>query len=185
MYNNSQRQILLQLAKDSILSGLQQSGPLSINLQDYEADLQLHRACFVTLHKNAQLRGCIGSLEARRPLVQDVTENAYAAAFRDPRFSGLKTQEFDFISISISVLTAATQMLFNSEQDLLKQIRPGIDGLILQEGHHRGTFLPSVWEQLPDPVEFLQHLKLKAGLSSVDYWSKSIQISRYETETIE
>ncbi len=184
MYNQQQRQLLLQLATDSIACGLHYSKPLSINLQDYETELRQHRACFVTLHQHQQLRGCIGSLEAQRSLVQDVTENAYAAAFRDPRFNRLQDAEFDTISISISVLTPSTRIDFTSEKDLLDKIRPGVDGLILEETYHRGTFLPSVWEQLPDSVQFLQHLKLKAGLTA-DYWSKNIKISRYETESFE
>jgi uncharacterized protein len=183
-YSPQQRLILLALARDSIANGIQSSKALQINPLDYDAELQLLRASFVTLQKNNQLRGCIGNLQASRSLVVDVCENAYAAAFRDPRFDPVKPSELDKLQISISVLTPAEVMSFKSEQDLIQQIQPGIDGLILQEGYNRGTFLPAVWEQLPKAEEFLQHLKLKAGLPA-DYWSESIQISRYGAEKIE
>lgn len=184
MFSSTQREQLLQIAQQSIASGLAHGGPLSVALNDYDTELQQQRACFVTLHENGQLRGCIGSLEANRPLVEDVAENAYAAAFRDPRFNPVQKSEFDLLKISISVLTPSSAMQFDSEQDLIAQIRPGEDGLILQDGFHKGTFLPSVWEQLPTVEEFLQHLKIKAGLTA-DYWSDSIQVSRYQAESFE
>lgn len=183
-YSLQQRTTLLELARYSIAQGLAMGKALSINTQDYEADLQQARASFVTLHLHGQLRGCIGNLQASRPLVEDVTQNAFAAAFRDPRFSPLAHAELDELQISISVLSPAEPMVFNGEQDLIQQLTPGIDGLILQEGGNRGTFLPAVWEQLPDPGQFLQQLKLKAGLAT-DYWSDTLQVSRYRTEVIE
>ncbi len=184
MYTPQQRDQLLQLAHDSIDWGLLHGKALPVNEKDYETDLRQQRACFVTLHKEQQLRGCIGSLEAHQSLVKDVSDNAFAAAFRDPRFNPLSRDEKSLISLSISVLTPASAMKFSSEQDLLDQIEAGKDGLILQEGARRGTFLPSVWEQLPDKKQFLQHLKLKAGLSN-NYWSDSIEVSRYRTEAFE
>jgi len=105
------------------------------------------------------------------------------AAFRDPRFPPLAADEFDELDIHLSILTPAEPVSFTSEQELITQLQPGIDGLILEEGHRRGTFLPSVWEQLPEPQQFLRHLKQKAGLSP-DYWSENIRISRYRTEMI-
>jgi uncharacterized protein len=183
-YSPQQRLTLLELARDSIAHGIKSGTPLNINPQHYDAELQQQRCCFVTLKKNNELRGCIGSLQASRSLVVDVCENAYAAAFRDPRFNALNQSELDDLQISISVLTPAQEMSFDSEQDLIQQIRPGIDGLILEEGYKRGTFLPAVWEQLPTTEEFLRHLKLKAGLPA-DYWSDSIQVSRYAAEKIE
>ena len=139
------------------------------------------RASFVTLHRQGELRGCIGHLEGVQPLVVDVAENAFAAAFRDPRFPPLAEPELAGLALHISVLTPATELEFESEQDLVAQLRPGIDGLILQEGAARGTFLPSVWESLPDPHQFLAQLKRKAGLPS-DHWSERIRVFRYETE---
>ncbi len=183
-YSEQQRLTLLELARDSITHGVDNGVPLNIDAKDYDPELQQARASFVTLHRNGQLRGCIGSLQASRSLVVDVSENAFAAAFRDPRFNPLNRSELDGLHISISVLTPAEAMNFKSEQDLIQQLKPGIDGLILKEGYKRGTFLPAVWEQLPKAEEFLQHLKLKAGLAA-NYWSDSIKISRYSAEKIE
>jgi uncharacterized protein len=180
---NEQQQTLLKIAKDSIQHGLTTGTPLSVNLADYSAELTLQRATFVTLEKHQQLRGCIGMLTAVRPLIEDVADNAFSAAFRDPRFPPVAANELDELEIHISILTPSEPMIFTSEADLLSQIQPDIDGLILQEGGRRGTFLPSVWEQLPDPKQFLRHLKQKAGLPP-DYWSDSIKVSRYHTEMI-
>lgn len=138
-------------------------------------------ATFVTLKRHGELRGCIGTLEAHQPLLLDVAEHAFAAAFRDPRFEPVTERELDELELSISVLGEPEEIRFADEQDLLKQLRPHDDGLILQEGSRRGTFLPSVWDSLPDPPEFLAHLKLKAGLPS-DYWSGSLRVWRYTTE---
>ncbi len=176
------RELLLRLARDSIRHGLETGRPLMVDPADFPHTLQQQRAAFVTLNRNGALRGCIGHLEAIQPLVSDVAENAFAAAFRDPRFPPLSPAEFDDIEIHISVLTPATPMQFTSERDLIAQLRPGRDGLILEEGPYRGTFLPSVWESLPTPEAFLRHLKQKAGLPP-DYWSDHIRVSRYETES--
>ena len=178
-----QQQSLLDLAKSSIQHGLQAGRSLKINLADYPAELTERRATFVTLHKHQQLRGCIGMLEAVRPLAEDIAENAFLAAFRDPRFPPLAEEEFGELDIHLSILTPAEPVAFTSEQDLIAQLQPGVDGLILEEGRRRGTFLPSVWEQLPEPEQFLRHLKQKAGLAP-DYWSESIKIYRYRTEMI-
>jgi AmmeMemoRadiSam system protein A len=181
--NKEHQQRLLDLAKSSIQHGLQTGRPLKVNLADFPAELTVQRATFVTLHKHHQLRGCIGMLEAVRPLAEDIAENAFLAAFKDPRFPPLADDEFGELEIHLSILTPAEPVSFTSEQDLINQLQPGIDGLILEEGHRRGTFLPSVWEQLPEPQQFLRHLKQKAGLSP-DYWSENIRISRYRTEII-
>ena len=183
-YNAVERQTLLKIARASINEGLTKKRPLMVNVTEYSEQLQQERACFVTLQEQEQLRGCIGSLQAHRALVEDVAENAFAAAFRDPRFSELTAAEYKKITIHISVLSSPELMHFSSEADLLRQLRPGIDGLILADGFHRGTFLPSVWEQLPTPKMFLMHLKNKAGLPA-EHWSNSIQIERYTAEMIE
>ena len=174
---------LLQIAKDSIAYGLKHGKPLPVNSKEYASEFQAQRATFVTLEIERQLRGCIGMLEAVRPLVIDIAENAFAAAFRDPRFSPLTATEYEQLEIHVSILSSAEPMSFYSEEDLIRQLRPGIDGLIMQEGGHRGTFLPSVWESLAEPEEFLQHLKQKSGLAS-NYWSDSLKVSRYECEII-
>jgi len=176
------RKTLLKLAGDSIRHGVQHGSALRVQAADFPPELQARRASFVTLHRQGQLRGCIGHLEPVAPLVEDVVDNAYAAAFRDPRFPALRELELEGLDIHISVLTPATPMQFSSETDLVSQLQPGIDGLILQDGINRGTFLPSVWESLPDPADFVRHLKLKAGLSPV-HWSDHLQVSRYETES--
>ncbi len=180
-FTDSQQQRLLEIARASIQEGLERGQPLKVET-DADTPLASPGACFVTLKLDGQLRGCIGSLEAYRPLITDVAENAYAAAFQDPRFSPLTKPELDRLELSLSILTPAESMTFNSQEDLLTQLRPGIDGLIIQEGNRRGTFLPSVWESLPEASGFLSHLKLKAGLPE-DYWSDSVQVWRYATES--
>lgn len=184
MFNQSQKNCLLKTARDSIKHGIETGQPLSVNLDEYDSLLCESGASFITLEINHQLRGCIGSLEAYRPLIEDVAENAFAAAFRDPRFSPVDAQEVDQLHYHLSILDKPEPVTFSSESDLLEKIRPGIDGLILQDKGHRGTFLPSVWESLPEPVLFLSHLKQKAGLPP-NYWSDTIQIERYTVENIE
>lgn len=182
-YTSAQQSILLNTARDSIRHGLASDAPLGITLTDYPKELTQKRATFVTLKIKEKLRGCIGNLEPFRPLVEDVVANAFAAAFHDVRFPRLSPQEFDALTISISILHPPTEIAYKSEADLLAGIRPGVDGLVLQEGAHRATFLPSVWESLPSPKEFLHHLKLKAGLAP-DYWSDTIRFKRYVTDVI-
>lgn len=178
------RQTLLDLARGSIRHGLRTDSPLTVALEQLPPPLTARRATFVTLQKSGALRGCIGSLEAVRPLAQDVAINAYAAAFRDPRFPPVGELELALLEIHLSLLTPAEPMCFLSEDDLLRQLQPGVDGLILQEGSRRGTFLPSVWEDLPEPRRFLRHLKLKAGLPT-DYWSDTLKIARYRSDVID
>lgn len=177
------QQQLMQIARDSIAFGLEHGRALPIRSKDYASELQAQRATFVTLEIKRQLRGCIGRLEAERPLVVDIAENAYAAAFNDPRFPPVTTAEAACLEIHLSILSEAEPIGFYSEEDLIRQLRPGIDGLIMQEGSRQGTFLPSVWESLPDPESFLQHLKQKSGLA-IDYWSDSLKVSRYQCEII-
>ena len=135
-------------------------------------------ATFVTLTQGGQLRGCIGSLEAYRPLAADVAENAFSAAFRDPRFSPLAAEELPRTRIEVSLLDTPQPMTFSDEADALAKLCPGVDGLILTHGGRRATFLPQVWESLPEPRRFLQQLKLKAGLPA-DFWDGRITLSRY------
>ena len=174
--------ILLRVARDSIRHGLEKHRPLSVDPAGFPDALQALRASFVTLHRHGQLRGCIGQLEATQPLVADVAEHAYAAAFHDPRFPPLRDAEYADLHIDISVLSVPEPLSFDSEQDLLARIRPGRDGLILEDGIHRGTFLPSVWESLSDPIDFLRQLKIKAGLPP-HFWSARLRVSRYQTES--
>ncbi len=181
-YDAGQRAMLLDIAARSIARGLEAGVPLDLDPADYPEPLRAVRATFVTLERDHDLRGCIGVLEAFRPLVEDVALNAHAAAFEDPRFAPLRSSEYPGLTLKISVLSPAEPLRFVSEADLLRQLRPGIDGLILRDQGHRGTFLPSVWEQLPEPVDFLRHLKRKAGLP-MDHWSDSLGILRYSSES--
>lgn len=184
IYNLEERKILLDLASKSIYEGLENKKLLEIDKNDYPEKLTNTLACFVTLQLKGNLRGCIGSLEAHRALVNDVVHNAYSAAFNDYRFSPLTKEEYSNLEISISVLSKPEPLEFSSEQDLINKIRPQVDGLILSSGANKGTFLPSVWEQIPTAKEFLRHLKNKAGLPS-DYWSEQIKILRYTAEYIQ
>ena len=138
-------------------------------------------ATFITLTQQGQLRGCIGSLEAWRPLGDDVRANALAAAFRDPRFPPLREEELETTRIEVSLLSPATPMPCTDEADAIAQMRPSIDGMIFECHGRRGTFLPQVWESLPAPRDFLSHLKQKAGFLP-DFWSPDIRLYRYEVE---
>jgi hypothetical protein len=147
----------------------------------HPAWLHVPGAAFVTLTRDGALRGCIGSLEARRPLIDDLRANARAAAFRDPRFAPVTRDELPALRVEVSILSAAEPMQFRDEADALAQLRPGVDGVILEAGWHRATFLPQVWAQLPEPRRFLAHLKAKAGLPA-DAWPAELRLSRYRVE---
>lgn len=175
------RQRLLQVAREAILRPLVSKENYHLELGHFPSTFQEQRATFVTLNIDGRLRGCIGSLVAHRALVVDVAHNAQAAAFKDPRFSPLTLAEYQNVDVHISVLSPPAPMNVTDRSDLIAQLRPGIDGLIIEDGAHRSTYLPSVWEQLPDPESFVAELRRKAGLPT-DGWSSSIQVSRYTTE---
>ncbi len=176
------RQQLLRVASETIHAGLR-GARAPVRVGDYPEPLRQLRASFVTLHYGQRLRGCIGNLDGERPLVDDVARNAYGAAFEDPRFPPLVEAEFAGLDIHLSILSLPEEIMFSSEADLIAQLRPHADGLVLEEGRFRGTFLPSVWAQMPDPQEFLRQLKCKSGLRP-DYWSKTLRIKRYRVESI-
>ena len=181
--NDQDRDQLLHLARQSItqrFSG-KQSPP---ELSSFSPTLQEPGACFVTLRINQELRGCIGSLQSQRPLAQDVWENAQSAAFRDPRFPPLQKEELDRLVISISVLTPSEKFNATDEQDLLSKLRPGVDGLTISSGYRKATFLPAVWENLPEPDQFLFYLKQKAGIPTSE-WPDDIQLERYRSVSFE
>lgn len=165
-FSSEDEQRLLHTAREAIGYGLRHGKAPTLNHLEHPPTLQIVRAAFVTLHLNTALRGCMGSLEAVRPLVCDVAKFAYLSAFSDPRFKPLAHDEADSVEIHISVLSPAQAIDFADEQDLLCQLRAGVDGLIIESGDQRATFLPSVWESLPDPGEFLRHLKSKAGIAA-------------------
>ncbi len=135
-------------------------------------------ATFVTLFSHETLRGCIGTLRARRPLGVDVRANAVAAAFSDPRFPPLRRDEFPDTRVEVSLLSAPESISAESERSLLDQLRPGVDGLVLEYAGRRATFLPQVWASLPDPADFVSELKRKAGLPP-DFWNPAVRASRY------
>jgi AmmeMemoRadiSam system protein A len=171
--------VLLQLARAEIAQALGLNSDIA-RPQDaaWLADLG---ASFVTLTKAGELRGCIGTLEAHRPLIEDVRNNARAAAFEDPRFFPLRREEFAEISVEVSLLSAPEPLAVETEAEALARLRPHIDGVVLAYGWHRATFLPQVWEDLPKPREFLRQLKRKAGLP-VDFWADNLLLSRYDVQ---
>lgn len=167
MFDTVSRKLLLNLARASIEREFAQDKPepLPTDLPD---ELQQALACFVTLHIDQTLRGCIGNLEADSLLVNAVMNNARSAAFRDPRFAPLNQAELQTVCISISVLNQPQVLRFSNEPDLLSKIRPGIDGLTIKKGLRQATFLPAVWESLSEPETFLKYLKDKAGFETYD-----------------
>ena len=177
------RMALLDVARRSIESGVRTGAPINVEPGDFSPELRELRATFVTLRRADKLRGCVGALVASRPLVVDVAHSAFAAAFRDSRFLALGAAELDDLEIHISVLSALEPLPVRDEADLLGQIHPGVDGLVLRDGAHQGTFLPDVWQNLPEPSNFLRELKRKAGLP-VDSWSESWEVLRFAAESI-
>ena len=176
--NTSEQKELLRLARKTIADACRQSSPPEVEQHSYPAVFMEHRATFVTLQKNNDLRGCIGSLQAHRPLIEDVVHNAFAAALRDFRFHPVAETELDDISVEISILSPATAMDVHSEEELLEQLRPDIDGLLITSSGRSATFLPQVWEQLPDPGQFLNHLRRKAGMADNE-WPDDMKCLRY------
>lgn len=148
--------------------------------KDYDEHLFDRGAVFVTLHKDGELRGCVGSLYPRQAVVADIAANARAAALEDGRFEPLAPEELDDIRVSVSLLTGYERINYSDEADLLEQMQPGVDGIVIRDGDRQGLFLPSVWEQLPDKKSFLNNLKLKAGMSP-SFWSNDIKVYRFRT----
>ncbi len=177
-YDEDHGRALLKLARNGIASALKLQDTLAPDAAP-EPWLQEHRATFVTLKEAGALRGCIGTLQARRPLGADVDANARAAALSDPRFAPLTAQDLGGIEVEVSVLSSPKRILFADHQELVAQLRPGVDGLILAAAEQRGTFLPQVWEQLPDPETFLAHLKRKAGLTE-EFPTRRCAVWRYQ-----
>lgn len=172
---------LIQIARQQLQQRIAGQASEPIDTRPFQS----FGASFVTLTQNGLLRGCIGSLQAHHPLAQDVQANALAAALQDPRFPPVTAQELAQIKVEVSVLTAPTALQHANESHALWQLRPGIDGLIFEVQHHgqyfRSTYLPQVWEQIPEPRAFLAHLKVKAGLP-FDFWSADVKLSRYQVQ---
>jgi hypothetical protein len=160
----SGQKTLLRVAREAISHGLVHADMPEIAADDYPAPLRRIACTFVTLHMGTALRGCIGSLRAHRPLVADVARHAHAAAFSDARFSPLQHTELDGVHIHVSILSPLDAVTFDSDDALLGLLRPHVDGLLIQAGEQRATFLPTVWASFPEGRDFLAALKNKAGL---------------------
>ncbi len=174
MFDTSREQTLLHVARTAIAKEL---GFLSDNLPR-PAWMEEPGATFVTLTLHGRLRGCIGSLEASQPLIDDVSQNAVAAAFQDPRFAPLSLDEFAEVIIDVALLSKPEPIRFTSEQDVLAQLNPGVDGVTLEYDSKRASFLPHAWADSPDPKVFLALLKEQVGLAD-DFWSDAIKLSRF------
>lgn len=172
---------VIDVCKTSILAGLNNEGVPKINKPP--AVFNELGACFVTLEKKGDLRGCIGSIIAHRPLINDLVRNAQSSAFSDPRFHPLREEEFDELSIDVSLLSTPEKMEFKDEADLLEQIKPYVDGIIIKDGGYQSVYLPSVWEQLPDKKLFLESLKIKAGMHP-KHFSQTFEALRFTTQMV-
>jgi len=171
---------LLRLARGSIEYGSIHGEPLPIHCDGLPRALTEPAATFTTLRLEGELRGCCGTLEAAHPLATDVTRSAFRAAYRDARFEPVGRAELEGIRLEVSVLSPLESIPITDEADLLKRLTPGTDGLVIVEGWRRATFLPKVWETLPEPHQFVAHLKKKCGLPE-DYWSECLEFLRYRT----
>lgn len=174
---------LLRVARDSIDSGLREGEPLAVDPDAFAAPLRELRASFVTLHVDDALRGCTGSLAPAAPLVRDVARNAFRAAFEDPRFEPIQPSELARLHVHVSVLGPMQPLAAASEEELVAALRPGEDGLLLEDGTRRATFLPAVWKQLPSPRDFVRHLQQKAGLPAGAF-SPGTRAFRYAVEEV-
>ena len=174
---------LIAAAAQAIDFGLKHGRAPKISVDDVPQELQQHRATFVTLTLDYRLRGCVGTLSPRRPLIEDAAANGYAAAFHDPRFPALTPKENERVSISVTLLGPETELSFADEAALLDQLVPLRDGLIIADQGKRAVFLPQVWKNLSDPTDFLVELKLKASWTR-DYWSQTLKAWRFSALTV-
>jgi len=177
---DDERTELAAIARAAVVAAARGEAPPSVLVR--APRLTQPGASFVTLTARGELRGCIGSLEPRRSLAEDVAANACAAALDDDRFPPLNASELPDVELEISILSPPRPLPAESRDELLARLRPGVDGLVLRDGWHRATFLPAVWEQLADPELFLSHLERKAGLAP-GHWSPTVRFERYEVES--
>ena len=174
-------QLLFELADAAIRRGLDGGRFLPPDLETLPEEIREPAAVFVTLEVRGELNGCIGSMEPNDPLGVAVARRAYDAAFGDPRLPNLTRRDYDHLTVEISILTPMEELHVGSEVELLAVLRPGIDGLLIESGSRRATFLPAVWDDLPDPRTFLDYLYAKAGLRS---WAPGLRVFRYGTEKL-
>ena len=181
-----ERRKLLALARASIESTLWSGSAVRerapFTTTPLPAELMVLRSAFVTLRRGEELRGCCGTLDAPRPLAEDVWRNAWAAAFNDYRFAPLTAAEWPHMNVHLSLLTVPEPLDVATEEQLLAVLQPTVDGLLLESDTGRATFLPAVWEQIPDPLQFVRQLKIKAGWPAT-YWSSNVRCRRYTTES--
>lgn len=182
MFSKQDQNYLLQLARRTIEQYFYKSQRTQVKPQDVSDELKQKGACFITLTIDGELRGCIGNIVAMRPLYQDVIDNAVNAAYEDPRFFPLTQDELQKIKIEISVLSVPAQLDFVNSEDLLSKLRPNIDGIILQSNNHHATFLPQVWEKIPQKEDFLSQLCLKAGASTDCWQDPKVKIWVYQVQ---
>jgi AmmeMemoRadiSam system protein A len=177
-----EQKTLLRLARDALEGSVSGSEPSPLDPAALTPRLKEDGASFVTLTINGRLRGCIGALEAYQPLVEDVREHAVAAGLEDPRFPPVSPDELELINIEVSRLTPPAVLEYQTPEDLLTKLRPHVDGVILRDGLRRATFLPQVWEKLPDPAEFLGNLCYKMGADPNLWRRKHLDIQIYQVE---
>lgn len=175
--------LLLTLAWQSIAHGLKTGKPLSIDTAAYPPEFAEKKATFVTLKTQHHSRGSFGTLRAIRPLAEDICENAFAAAFCDKHYPSVTDTELAALEIHIDLLSPLQPLLFSSELDLIRQLEPDVDGLMLEEGSHHAFLLPRNWESCHAPMQFLEQLKQNAKIPAT-YWSKNIKAYRFTTESI-
>ncbi len=178
----SDRQTLLSIAREAISAAASGRALPDLDLEEYSEDLRVDGASFVTLTIHDQLRGCIGTLEAYQPLVIDVQEHAAAAATQDYRFPPVTMDETAMLQIEISRLTPTQPLEYTDWRDLIAKLRPGIDGVLIRDEFQRATFLPQVWDKIPDPQEFLTHLCYKMGAPGERWRTKKLDVSIYQVE---
>lgn len=187
--SRAQGQVLVKLARQTLMERLGKQIPQAEidSLENALKDACFEALCgtFVTLKINDQLRGCIGNLTSDTPLASGVRRNAINAAFHDPRFTPLDTSELDQVEIEISVLSEPQPLKYRDGDDLIKKLRPLIDGVIIRKAHASATFLPQVWEQLPRPQDFLSHLCMKAGLAADSWKNADLEVSTYQVQYFE
>lgn len=184
MFTQIEKQYIQDLAYQSIAHYFSNGSPLESPESDPSENLYKPGACFVTLTINGELRGCIGHTVPTQPLYLDIVENAFASAFNDIRFSPLSFEEFKQTEIEVSVLTTPKLLVYTSSEDLLNQLRPNIDGVIIQKDDNGATYLPQVWEDLSDKEEFLSSLCEKAGLLSDEWKKEGMKVWTYEIEKV-
>lgn len=182
MLTDGEKQTLLRLAREAMEFAVKGKALPPLDMQSLTATLREDGASFVTLTINDELRGCIGALEAYQPLAEDVREHAVAAALQDPRFPPVGETELNRIRLEVSRLTAPHPLEYSSSEDLLKKLRPHVDGVILKDDFRRATFLPQVWGKIPKPAEFLDHLCYKMGARSNLWREAKLQVHVYQVE---